>query len=171
MIQPPQPDEYSEYYGRYINLVKDTDLFEKLASQLHEMEELFSKVDDAKSNFKYAPGKWSIKEVLGHVLDAERVFSYRALCISREDKQPLPSFDENEFIRQSNFGNIKLEQLVKEFSLLRSANILLFNGFTDEMWLRKGTASNNTVSVRALAYILVGHAEHHKNILVERYNC
>jgi len=169
MIPAPQSNEYAEYYGKYILLVKEGNILDTLENQLQNLTDLLSKIDDEKSNFRYAEGKWSVKEVLGHILDTERIFAYRALRISRNDKQPLLSFDENEYINQSNYGNISFKHVVNEFSLVRESNILMFKNFTDEMWLRIGTASNYQVSVRAVAYILVGHAEHHKNILIERY--
>lgn len=171
MIPAPQSNEYAEYYGKYIRLVKEGNILDTLENQLQNLTDLFSKIDDEKSNFRYAEGKWSIKEVLGHLIDAERVFAYRALGISRNDKQPLLSFDENEYINRSNYSSIPFQQIVNEFSLVRQSNILMFKSFTDEVWLRIGTAGNHPVSVRAVTYILAGHAEHHKNILVERYKC
>ena len=107
--------------------------------------------------------------MLGHIIDGERVFSYRALRISRGDKTPLAGFEENSYVAAGNFGNANFTDLIEEFSLLRAANVLLFKNLSDEAWLRRGTASEATVSVRALAFILVGHVSHHQNVLRERY--
>lgn len=165
----PEKSEYAEYYEKYVSLVEETDIVSALKNQASEIENLFNKMSDEKSNFRYAAGKWKIRELLGHIVDAERVFAYRALRFSRNDETPLASFEENSYVANGNFGNTKLADLAAEFSLLRQSNVLMFKNLTVEAWNKTGTASDNKVSVRALAYIMVGHVRHHINILKERY--
>lgn len=165
----PEKTEYAEYYETYVSLVQESDVVSALQNQLAELENLFSEITEEKADFRYAEGKWSIKELLGHIIDGERVFSYRALRISRNDKTPLAGFEENSYIANSNFANARLANLIEELFLLRRSNVLFFKNLTDEAWLRTGTASDAEVSVRALAYIMVGHIRHHSNILRERY--
>jgi hypothetical protein len=167
----PKTGEYAEYYEKYLTLVPEGNIIDILENQQKSMMGFFTTIDEERSNCRYAENKWSIKEVVGHLDDSERIFAYRALRISRNDLNPLPGFNENEFIAQSNYKNISFEKIVDEFFLLRASNILMFRGFADEMWLRKGTASNNPVTVRAIAYIMAGHTEHHINVLKEKYNC
>ena len=161
--------EYAEFYAGYVSLVKETDVVSALQNQASELADLLAGISADKENFRYAEGKWSVKELLGHVVDGERVFSYRALRISRGDQTPLAGFEENSYVANSNFGNSNFADLIEEFSLLRAANVLLFKNLADEAWLRTGTASDATISVRALAFIMVGHVSHHANILRERY--
>ncbi len=168
-MERPNKNEYAEYYHKYVEKVLDGNIVEILEVQLETMINFFSKITEEKSKFRYAPGKWSIREVLGHIIDAERVFSYRALRFSRNDNNPLHGFDENHYIQNSNYDIIPLQKLIEEFASLRRTNIYMFKGFTERMWLSKGIASDNEVSVRGLAYIIVGHAEHHLKIVEERY--
>lgn len=165
----PEKTEYAEFYAGYVSLVEETDVISALQNQVTEMQNLFAGMSDERSDFRYAEGKWTIKELLGHIIDGERVFSYRALRFSRNDKTPLAGFEENSYVANSNFGGAKLADLVEEFSLLRQTNVLLFKSLTDEAWNRFGTASDAEISVRALAFIMVGHVSHHANILKERY--
>ncbi len=170
MLQRPEKTEYAEFYANYVSLVKETDVVSALENQPSELQKLFGEISLAeKENFRYAEGKWSVKELLGHIIDGERVFSYRALRISRGDQTPLATFEENSYVANSNFSRSDFADLVEEFSLLRAANVLLFKSLSDEAWFRRGTASEATVSVRALAFIMVGHVRHHQNILCERY--
>jgi uncharacterized damage-inducible protein DinB len=170
MIPRPEKNEYAEFYANYISLVKETDVISALQNQSSELRKLLSEISAIdRENFRYAEGKWSVKELLGHIIDGERVFSYRALRISRGDKTPLASFEENSYVAGSNFSNSNLADLIEEFTLLRASNVLLFKNLTDEAWLRTGTASDATISVRALAFIMVGHVSHHANILRARY--
>lgn len=166
---PPEKDEYAEFYANYVSLASETDVVSALQSQIGEMRSLLTDVSAEKENFRYADGKWSIKELLGHIIDGERVFSYRALRISRGDQTPLAPFDENDYVAASNFGAAGFADLIEEFSLLRASNVLLFKNLSDEAWLRRGTASDAIVSVRALAFIMVGHVSHHQNVLRTRY--
>ena len=169
MNSRPQANEYASYYGKYINLVPEGNILEILSDQIQSVEKLFSRITEEKSKFRYAEGKWSIRELLGHITDTERVFAYRALRFSRNDKTALPGFEQDDFVPNSNHDNVLLKNLVEEFILVRKSNIKLFESFTDEMWLRTGTASENTMSVRAVAFNLAGHLIHHTNVLKEKY--
>ena len=166
----PKKEEYAEFYETYVSMVDETDIISALENQIARLHNDFSDISEEKSDFRYARGKWSIKELLGHIIDGERVFSYRALRISRGDDTPLAGFEENFYVANSNFTNTELADLVKEFSLLRGSNVLLFKNLNDEAWQRSGTASDAEISVRALAYIMVGHIRHHLKILRERYS-
>ncbi len=165
----PEKDEYAEYYANYVSLAEDADIVAALGNQIDELRNLLDGISPDKENFRYAEGKWSVRELLGHIIDGERVFSYRALRISRGDETPLAGFEENEYVAASNFNESNFADLVEEFALLRQSNSLMFQNLTDEMWSRRGTASGAAVSVRALAFIMVGHVRHHTNILRERY--
>ena len=165
----PEKNEYAEFYARYVSLVEETDIIAALLNQTNDLQQLFAEISEEKGDYRYAAGKWSVRELLGHIIDGERVFSYRALRISRGDETPLAGFEENFYVANSNFSNIKLADTLEEFSLLRQSNVLLFKNLTDEMWEKTGTASDATISVRALAYVMVGHIHHHANILRERY--
>ena len=169
MDRRPNADEYAKYYETYISKIPGGDIIDILEKQHHAIMEFLETIKEDKSNYSYAPGKWSVKEVLGHVNDAERVFGYRALRFSRKDENPLAGFEQDDYVANSNFKNIAIADLAKEFSAIRQSNILMFKGLTDDMWMKKGIASNNNVTVRAIAYILAGHAEHHKKVLIEKY--
>ncbi len=169
-LERPEKNEYAEFYANYVSLVAETDVISALQNQPKDLRKLLSEFSAAeKENFRYAEGKWSVKELVGHIIDGERVFSYRALRISRGDETPLAAFEENSYVANSSFSNSDFADLIEEFSLLRAANVLLFKNLTDEAWLCRGTASDAIVSVRALAFIMVGHVRHHQNILRERY--
>ncbi len=165
----PEKKEYAEFYANYVSLARETDIISALEKQPNDLRETLAEVSHEKENYRYANGKWSVKELLGHVIDAERVFSYRALRISRGDKTPLAGFEENFYVAGSNFSNSKFADLIEEFSLLRAANVLLFKNLSDEAWQNVGTASDAQISVRALAFIMIGHVRHHQNILRTRY--
>ncbi len=166
----PEKTEYAEYYETYISLVEETDIISAAENQIDELNDLFSAIPEEKGDFRYAEGKWSIKEAAGHLIDGERVFSYRALRIARGDETPLAGFEQNGYVINGNYGNAKLSDLIEELSLLRRSNVLFFKNLTGEAWLRTGTASDAAVSVRALAYMMVGHIRHHTNILRQRYS-
>lgn len=165
----PEKNEYAEFYANYVSLVDETDIIAALQNQPADLKNLLAECSPEKEAFRYAENKWSVRELLGHIIDGERVFSYRALRISRGDETPLAGFEENSYVENSRFSEIKLADLLEEFTLLRQSNIFLFKNLTDEMWSRTGTASDAQVSVRALAFIMVGHVRHHANILRERY--
>lgn len=165
----PDKTEYAEYYHKYIQAVPNEDISDILEDQLNTAVGLFSNITEEKSQYRYEPGKWSIREVLGHIIDAERVFAYRALRFSRGDQKPLQGFDENEYINNSNYDKTNLTLLIEEFSNIRKSTIALFKSLNNEMWLKKGNASGHDVTVRGLAYIIAGHTEHHLEIIKERY--
>lgn len=169
-MKRPEKTEYAEFYAGYVSLVEETDVVSALQTQLTEIEILFAEMAAEKADFRYAPGKWSVKELLGHMIDGERIFSYRALRISRNDQTPLPGFEENSYVENSNFHERSIADLLEEFLYLRQANIIFFKNLDENAWSRIGTASNAQISVRALAFIMVGHVRHHINILRERYS-
>lgn len=169
MINRPEKTEYAEYYDRYVSLVEEDDIIAALEKQQADLRDLFHRMTEEKSLYAYAENKWTIKEVIGHLTDGERIFAYRALRISRADYTPIEGFEQDGYIENSNFNNTPLTQLTEELLLNRQANLIFFKNLTDEAWLRVGTASDNPVSVRALAYMMVGHISHHLKILNERY--
>ena len=165
----PEKNEYNEYYETYVSLVEENDIVAALENQLSELRNTLGEISEEKSFHRYAEGKWSIKEVVGHLIDGERIFGYRALRISRADKTPLEGFEQDGYIENSNFDGTKFSDLTEELLLVRQSNNLFFKNLSKEAWRRTGTASDSPVSVRALAYIMVGHIRHHTNILRERY--
>ncbi|HEX8040345.1 MAG TPA: DinB family protein [Chryseosolibacter sp.] len=165
----PDPQTLPPYYRKYVDYVMDLDLPDALKKADRLTQELLQSVPETKGNFRYAEGKWSIKEVLNHIMDAERVFAYRALRFSRNDQTPLPSFEENEYAGQANADSRTIKQLAAEMHRLRETSIDLFASCTTEMLRRTGTASNNKISVINLGYIIAGHDLHHRSILLERY--
>ncbi len=165
----PAADEYAPYYGTYINKVPAGDLLTILAEQIPEVMNLLRPLSEDKAMFAYAPGKWTIKQCVGHLFDAERVFAYRIVSFARADPTPLPSFDENVWIEPGQFNARSLTSLVDEWVAVRSASLALLSGLPAEAPARRGNASGKDVSVRALAYILGGHVTHHLQVLRERY--
>lgn len=169
-IPRPTSSEYAPSHGGYVGAVPDNqDLFALLEQQGRETATLLRGVSEEKSRFRYAAGKWSIREVVGHINDAERVFTYRALRFARGDTTPLPPFDEVAWGAATNADQRPLADHVAEFAMIRAASVALFRGFTPEMFARSGTASGHNVSVGALLYITIGHERHHMRILRERY--
>jgi hypothetical protein len=165
----PQPTEYNPYYGKYVSLVAEGDILATLSNQVERMKALLSRLGNEEANFRYAPGKWTIKQALGHVIDAERIFAYRALRISRADETPLPGFEQNDYVPNGPFEFISLPELLEEYAAVRRATVLLFRHLRPEAWSRRGTASNSPVTVRALAYIIAGHNQHHYNLFRDQY--
>ena len=171
-IGRPQPDEYAPYYDRYISLVQQAageDILDTLDQQRRQTMLLLCSRDDEDGDFRYAPGKWSAKEVLGHVCDTERVFAYRALRISRADATPLAGFEQDDYVRNGPFAQRPLADLVEDFIAVRRATLSLLRNLDEAAWLRRGIANKNEVTVRALAYIIAGHELHHRRILEEKY--
>src|SRR5215213_7648696 len=160
----PESNEYGSWYAGYVSLVPEDDVLSAIETQSSETQKVLASLDDARAAHRYAEGKWSVKEVIGHVTDAERVFGYRALCISRGEQQSLPGFDEKEYMRHSNFDAWKIGDLAESYALTRRANIVLFRNLPPEAWKRAGTASNYPVTVNAIAYIIVGHERHHLRV-------
>jgi uncharacterized damage-inducible protein DinB len=164
------PSEYPEFYQKYFSELKnDFELLEELEASHHYFIKFVQDIPLEKHDYRYAEGKWTIKEIIQHIIDCERVFAYRALRFSRGDKNELVGFDVNNYIEQSNANQRHLKDLLMEFSLVRHSSITLFKSFTEEQLLNSGIASNFNVSVRALGFIMVAHQEHHKLIFVERY--
>lgn len=169
-ISLPSANEYASFYEDYVQRASQrTDVYEALSSQIDELHAVLDPLTDLQACFKPAPQEWSIKEVIGHVNDVERVFSYRLLRISRNDATPLPGFEQEDYVRAAGFDNFSLTDLVSEFEYLRSANILAIQHMSAEAVDRRGTASGMTVSARALIYMLVGHVDHHMASLHEKY--
>jgi len=168
-MKRPEPTEYAEFYANYISKVPGTDVLGVLESQRLQMLQLFAGRSERDGSFRYAPGKWTVKEVLGHITDTERIFTYRALRIARGDQTPLPGFEQDDYVRSGAFGERSLADLAEEFGAVRSASIVLFRSFKEEAWPRRGVASQKEVTVRALAFITAGHQMHHRIILEERY--
>lgn len=170
MILTPSPEEYAPFYADYIQRATARgDVTAALPLQLDEMKSALGELSDSQARFKPGPAEWSIKEVVSHLIDVERVFAYRLLCISRKDKTPLPGFEQVDYVRESGADEISMNDLLEEFALLRRANILAIKNMTEMMLAEIGIASGNPVSARALVYMLVGHVDHHMASLREKY--
>jgi uncharacterized damage-inducible protein DinB len=169
MVARPDPVEYAPYYDRYISLISGPDILGTLDAQRRETMLLLSGRDEADGDFRYAPGKWNAKEVLGHVCDAERIFAYRALRIARADPTPMAGFEQDDYVKNGPFAQAPLAELVEDYIAVRRATITLFRSLGEDAWTRRGVANNNEVTVRALAYIIAGHEVHHRRILEKNY--
>lgn len=167
-IPKPEPDEYAPYYGKYIEKVGE-DAIATLRASSATLVRMMSGVAEPQAMFRYAPDKWCVKEVIGHVIDTERVFTYRALSVAREDTTPLPGFDENAWLPAARFDRRALADIVAEYQAVRAATLALFTSFDDATLERRGTASGHPVSVRSLAHMTAGHELHHVALLRERY--
>lgn len=165
----PGADEFAPYYARYVEAVPDGDVLDTLERQLEEMVALMDGFGEAGSAHRYAEGKWSVKEVLGHVADAERIFTYRALCAARGEAGALPGFDENRYVAGANFDGRTLNSLLGELTAIRRATLAFFRSLDASTLTRRVTANGVSVTVRALAWIVAGHERHHQNVLRERY--
>lgn len=161
--------EFAPYYANYIKLVSEQDIVKGLNLQKIEMLHFFKSIPVFKHEFRYAEGKWTVKDIILHLIDAERIFAYRALRIARNDNTALPGFEENDYVISANANDREYESLLAEYEIVRNATNSLFETFSMEDLLRLGTASNHNVSVRAIGYIMLGHELHHKNIILERY--
>ena len=169
VISRPAEDEYFAYYGGYVSKVEGADLLKTLRSRCAFVEELYSSISDEQSLYRYAEGKWSIRELLGHLIDTERIMAYRALRFARADGNELAGMEQDDYILNANFDDCCWPDLIAEFLLLRRSHILMFGQFPEAAWDRRGVASGHEISVRALGYIVAGHEIHHTNILLERY--
>ena len=165
----PQTTEYAPYYERYIVQITGDDVLGVLREQAGEVERLFGRVGGGDETFRYGPDKWTFREVVGHLTDAERVFGLRAFCFSRGERASLPSFDENAYVEEGRYGGVPLRDLVAEFVAVRAGNVAFLSRLTDDRWMRTGTASSHPISVRAIAFIMAGHVRHHLAIVEERY--
>jgi hypothetical protein len=169
LIVKPEEDEHAPYYSRYIDLVPDGDILGTLAGQIGVTLTELRLISDADSLLRYAPGKWSVREVVGHMIDTERIFGYRALRIARGDRTPLPGFEQDDYIAAASFDAHPWADLIDEFYAVRRSNLAMFRGLTPEAWLRKGIANNNPMSVRAAAYMIAGHERHHLGVIRDKY--
>ncbi len=165
----PQPGEYDAYYQKYIDLVPQGDIRTVLRVQLTDTLVLLRAVSEQKAAYRYAEGKWSIKQVVGHLLDSERIFVYRATCVARGDATPLPGFDEVSYAETGGFDGRPLHSLLAELEASRGSTAAFFQNLPADAWARRGIANNFDVSVRALAYITAGHELHHRALLADRY--
>ena len=165
----PGADEYAPYYEKYVSLVPDADLVVTLERQGAETAALLRSLTEERGAHRYAPGKWSVKQLVGHVCDGERIFSYRALAFARGDFQELPGMEQEEWMAGVDFDARTLSSLIDEFEAVRASTVHLFRHLSPEAWARRGTASDNEVTVRALAYVIAGHEAHHVRVLRERY--
>lgn len=169
MNTKPGAEEYAPYYGKYVSLVPDGDIVDTLTKQLGNTLSAWRAVPADKAEHRYAPGKWTTKEMMAHVIDTERIMAYRALRIARGDKTALPGFEQDGFIAGGDWSNRTIADLADEFESVRKSNLYLFRNLTDAAWKQVGTASDNPVSARALAYIIAGHELYHQEILRDRY--
>src|SRR5271157_1280661 len=165
----PQATEYAPYYEKYVAIVPDGEIEKTLEAQLREMKLLLGSVSEKGADFRYAEGKWSVKEVLGHISDTERVFAYRMLRIARGDQTPLAGFEQDDYVKTGNFPARPLAELLEEFTAVRRATIVLLRSLDEAAWLRRGVANQKEISVRAQAFITAGHERHHRVVLQERY--
>jgi hypothetical protein len=168
-MERPKHDEYADYYHTYISKVPDGDIVRVLDDQRSELVSFLSAIPEERGGFRYADGKWSLKEVVGHVVDVERVFGVRALAFARRDPAPLPSMEQDDYVAAAGFDRRSLADLGAEFDALRRSHVILLRSFDGDTWLRAGTASDCTFTVRAVAWILAGHARHHADVIQERY--
>jgi uncharacterized damage-inducible protein DinB len=164
----PKPDEYGSFYAKYIDLVSD-DVITELVQQAHSVPEFLRNIPKEKQDYAYGEGKWSIKELLGHLIDTERIMVYRLLRFARKDLQPLLGFEENDYVRNSHYSEREFDELVEELAQLRRSNVYFFKSISEEDLLLTGEASGCPVSVRALLFIIAGHIKHHETIIEERY--
>ncbi len=165
----PASAEYDSYYYRYISLVPEQDVLVSLDQQLADTMILLRGLSEQHGTFRYEPGKWSVKDVLGHVIDTERIMSYRALRVARNDRTPIEGFEQDDYVKFGGFDHRSVANLGREYEQVRRATISLFRNFEPEAWLRRGIANKVEIRVRALAYIIAGHELHHRRLLKERY--
>ena len=165
----PTSTEHAPEFSEYVTLVPEGDIIETLEQQIESSLSLLRTISPDKANFRYTPDKWSVKQLLGHMIDAERIISYRALCFARNDQTPLPGYEQNDYVRNADFDSRNLAEMAEEFATVRRATIQLFRPLNETEWLRHGKANENDVSVRALAYIIAGHELHHMGVLRSRY--
>jgi DinB family protein len=165
----PLENEYAPFYQSYVAHVSEDDILTAMRSQIDALDVLLDRVPPERETYAYAEGKWTIRQIIGHLIDGERVFGYRALCIARGETQNLPGFDENAYMPNAPYEHVELEDLLSEFRLVRLSNIAMLRTLDQAAWARMGTANDSPVSVRALVYIMVGHARHHMGVLRDRY--
>jgi hypothetical protein len=168
-LQPPAAGEYGPYYAGYLEQVPAGDILEILRQSGERLSGLLANLSEEEANFRYDAGKWSIKELLGHLIDTERLFAFRALWIARQDPSPQPGMEQDDWVRSGDFDQRALGDLLAEYRAVRQASLTLFRGFSGEMVTRTGTANQVTFSVRAFPYLIAGHELHHEEVLRDRY--
>jgi uncharacterized damage-inducible protein DinB len=161
--------EYSQFNATYINALENVELLDELEISLHDFIKFVQNIPMDKFDYRYQEGKWTIKDIIQHIIDAERIFAYRALRISRNDQTPLPRFEENDYVENANANQRNIQGLLTELSAVRHANILLFKSFTKAQLVAIGSASNHSISVRALGFMIIGHQKHHQRVFQEKY--
>ncbi len=169
LVTRPAPAEYAPFYADYVAQVPEGNILDILGAQLDESRTFLQAVPAERETFRYGPGKWSVREICGHLCDAERIMTYRALRFARGDKTPLPGFEENEYVPYSSYDLLPLRDISEELQCVRRSTIQLFRHLDSEAWLRIGSANGAEVSVRALAWIIAGHERHHLKVLASRY--
>ncbi|MCS6833295.1 MAG: DinB family protein [Flammeovirgaceae bacterium] len=170
LISPPTEGEYEKFYEGYVvRAIRYSNLLEAFLSVHRQTQEMMKELPEEKHHYRYATGKWTIKEIMVHLMDSERIFAYRALRFARNDQKELPGFDQDWYVAHGDASQRSLADIMEEFDVLRKSTVLLFKSFTPEMLLRKGIANNSIVSVRALGYIILGHELHHIAVFKERY--
>ena len=169
LVAKPDASEHAPYYSRYVALVADGDILGTLAGQIGGTLAELRKIPDADSLKRYAAGKWSVREVVGHMIDTERIFAYRALRFARNDRTLLPGFEQDDYIPAAQFDRRPWADLLEEFEAVRRSNVLMFRGLSEEAWRRAGVANGDGMSVRAAAYVIAGHELHHMRVLREKY--
>ena len=162
-------NEYSKFNATYIKALDNVHLIEELEICLHDFIRFVQNIPMHKFDYRYAEGKWTIKDIIQHIIDAERIFSYRALRISRNDQTPLPGFEENDYVENTNANSRSIQELLTEMAAVRHSTLLLFKSFTEAQLQLMGTASNNPISVRARGFLTIGHQKHHQKVFQERY--
>ena len=162
-------NEYAGFFATYIKAVENVNLIEELEISVHDFVRFVQNISMDKFDYRYAEGKWTIKEIIQHLIDAERIFGYRALRISRNDKTPLPGFEENDYVKNTDAKLRSIQDLLTEMAVVRQSTLSLFKSFSQEQLSRMGVASNNEISVRAIGFIIIGHQKHHQPIFQERY--
>ncbi|WP_436374920.1 DinB family protein [Cytobacillus sp. BC1816] len=169
MLKKPKSNEYAPYYEKYVSSVPEGDLLQILDEQIKETMNLVKDLNEDQAQFRYAPEKWTVKEVIGHITDTERIMSYRLLCIGRGDLAKLPGYDDNEYVKNGQFNRFSIRELVEQLSYVRQNTIALLKSLDDESLLRRGNANGTEVTARAIAYIIAGHELHHRTLIKDRY--
>ena len=169
IINKPKPNEYAPYFQNYINSAPEENIVKSLEDQLSESVSYYDSLNESEFDFRYAPGKWSIKEVIIHILDTERIFNYRALRFARKDTTPLPGFEQDDYINSTDWINYSIKSIIEEYELVRKHTIVLFNNMTKEMLIQSGISSGMKLSVRAIPFIIAGHERHHLNVIKSKY--
>lgn len=169
IIEKPEKTDYVPYFQQYIDLVHDDNIIEFLENQLRLAVSFYDRLDEWKIDYRYAHGKWSIKEVILHILDTERIFNYRALRFARKDITPLPGFEQDDYIKNTDWTYYPIKSIIEEYELTRKYTIVLFNNMTEEMLQQSGISNELNLSVRAIPFIIAGHEIHHLNVIESKY--